>query len=1382
MMNRGVMQRQMFRNGGEASFPDLSGDGRTSQKDILMGRGVQGLAMGGPPMDPNMMPPPPPMDPNMMPPPPMAPPPMPPAGAEQALMGAEAQGQQAGMMAMEGMMQDIDGAQDYESLINGLRGNDMPLDARYAELAGLVGPEDAQQTPESVLTLTQPAIMMTEEGALNSGVGELMRGIAGDVEMEGPMSEGVGGLMMAQAPEPAMEAPMMEVGNTPPVNFRQGGPVEVRGYQAGKEVKDGGGQSLNPVIAQANRDASAYQDYFAGAMDSEARAADLEEQRKMSQAQMLFDIAQTGLQFAGNTQGSSIAERLANAAAQTQLPQRIGERSAQMLAAKQGQRAEDRQMRMAGLQASLQQSVADKTAADALALATAKQKPTAADRQTLYRVTADGKGLTGGFKTFDLTNVAERAAYDQASGSGNYRTKDTAGPLLEAFKGELVGLDLTKVVAKQPMQVDGVDYAVGEVAYLSKREQGEQRGKWDLIDAEVKLTTLYKKGQQPKTVLLGQPNSAETVEKLLSKGWNQSDIATQTAATLEIEEFKSGERAKAADLLAKSKLDLQSNTFSQEWGILGATQDGVLERDELLNGYAVATREDNQLFTTGRDQTLNGYKTALATQAQEHTTELKNLEGVQGVQAALLREAITERLYKVKSEIDLADFMKTEGVKNVHEIALLGTQAEQRRELAKLNSTLSTFQQTRGFNHQIHMQGLRLIDNAQQSDLDRKLRVTLQDDAQLSAFELQDYRLVKEAAQNVLDRAERLQLQGNSLASAAKLQGLVLKSRATLAGNSLASTEGIAAANRQARFMLQDDQQAANALAALLTEAGKNNRQLSDQDFKDLQRQYAETFDLKGASADRFFKAAESSLNRAHAATLQDDSLSARALNSALDRAAQMDRQLNSQDWQTVMEEIARDQKLTDIESDQLFKAGQSLLERASREGMALGSQEHKTAMQARQIISSEKINLNNTDARALEGMLDRAAAETRQLSDQEFKALESKLLKDFKGTQAEKLAAAKLFQDMISNRDNERGLDLTEARDIAAHASRVARQGLDQARFDREKLEAPLLAAKGTTATIRVISNQKDLTAYGNGSMKPTDVNVFENVIAHWLTSGAQSWDSSAREGQGAYVKTRNNLTPALKNAIEQRAKLGLPTIDISKNGENLVPVGTPGSASAYRFNEDGTVNFDSFKDDPTFIITGIDLTKSQGFGSTVNRVFNVISEIAKDVTFGGIGGRGTSRSRITRAADTELNALRRRTMEIMREEASGRTFAIDVKNLEAEVANFKPSGFGQDQGALDTLYTVRNVLAKQYAAATYIKNNAEIFQPQKITDANIVQPRVGKLIAEYTAAILVYERFIYGSGPAQSKSASSQVTTSGGSKSNIKPGSLTGNATRAD
>jgi len=184
------------------------------------------------------------------------------------------------------------------------------------------------------------------------------------------MEEGVGSLMMAQA-DPPMDPSMMEVGNTPPVNFRHGGPVAVRGYQDGTPP---GGNSANPVLTQAKRDAPAYQQYFAGAFDSEARAADLQEQREMSQAQMLFDIAGAGLAFAGETQGGSLAERLANAASKTQLTEKIGTRAANMLTAKQAQASEDRQMRMAGLQASLTQSQTDKAARDAIATAAAKPR------------------------------------------------------------------------------------------------------------------------------------------------------------------------------------------------------------------------------------------------------------------------------------------------------------------------------------------------------------------------------------------------------------------------------------------------------------------------------------------------------------------------------------------------------------------------------------------------------------------------------------------------------------------------------------------------------------------------------------------------------------------------------------------------------------------------------------------------------------------------------------------------------------------------------------------------------------------------------------------------------------------------------------------------
>ena len=47
MMNRGVMERQMFKKGGAAGFPDLNKDGDITQADILMGRGVKLMQDGG---------------------------------------------------------------------------------------------------------------------------------------------------------------------------------------------------------------------------------------------------------------------------------------------------------------------------------------------------------------------------------------------------------------------------------------------------------------------------------------------------------------------------------------------------------------------------------------------------------------------------------------------------------------------------------------------------------------------------------------------------------------------------------------------------------------------------------------------------------------------------------------------------------------------------------------------------------------------------------------------------------------------------------------------------------------------------------------------------------------------------------------------------------------------------------------------------------------------------------------------------------------------------------------------------------------------------------------------------------------------------------------
>jgi hypothetical protein len=177
-----VMSRPLFRaKGGEAEkFPDLSGDGKVTQKDILIGRGVIQKQEGGPIM--------------------------PEEAAGQVQMASEAEGQQVGLDYVAKTLGGIDNAEDIESMINAIRGNDMPIEARRTELAEFVGRDDAMATPESVLAMVQPTIMLSEEGAMNSGIGDLMQGITADVEMatEGgeptDMGQGVGALMMAGAP------------------------------------------------------------------------------------------------------------------------------------------------------------------------------------------------------------------------------------------------------------------------------------------------------------------------------------------------------------------------------------------------------------------------------------------------------------------------------------------------------------------------------------------------------------------------------------------------------------------------------------------------------------------------------------------------------------------------------------------------------------------------------------------------------------------------------------------------------------------------------------------------------------------------------------------------------------------------------------------------------------------------------------------------------------------------------------------------------------------------------------------------------------------------------------------------------------------------------
>ena len=453
---------------------------------------------------------------------------MPPMSPEEEVIDAEQSAEMAGREFVANMMGNIDAAEDVTSMINALRGNDAPLESRYSELAGYVGEADASQTPESVLAMVQPAIMLTEEGAIDSGIGELMSKMAGS-EMETPdgsptpMGQGVGELMA------------MGAGSTPPVNFRNGGPVEVRRFANGTPPTGN-----SSVISEAQRMAPAFQKFFAGAVDSEARAADLEEQKRLSQAQILFDIAQTALAAGAPTATPmSAAERIAGAVGQTQLFDKVGQRSAGLLQAKQAQAAEDRQLRMAGLQAGLGQAQADKKAADDLELARAKStasKPVSlAPGAQLYSadgtllatnstVTPKTTTLSAGQSVFDEKGVliasmpAKPVTYTLSAGQAAYGAD---GKLIvqRADKPQVINLAPGAIA----YDIDGKEIARGAdkpaVTHLLGKDQ-------QLVGADGNVIAKGKETKETVTLGAGQQVVDVATGEVIAKGPNKFEAIT----------------------------------------------------------------------------------------------------------------------------------------------------------------------------------------------------------------------------------------------------------------------------------------------------------------------------------------------------------------------------------------------------------------------------------------------------------------------------------------------------------------------------------------------------------------------------------------------------------------------------------------------------------------------------------------------------------------------------------------------------------------------------------------------------------------------------------------------------------------------------------------
>ena len=261
--------------------------------------------------------------------------------AQMAMMEAEAagqaQGEQIGAMVGEQTMAGLDQAEDFQGAIDALRGNSVPMEGRYEELAGFVGDEDAMQTPQSVLAMVQPTIMMTEEGAVDSGIGQLMEQITGNIAMETPdgqptaMAEGVGSLMgVGQQP-------------TEKKLLADGGAVQ--SFSEGKEVKK---PSLSYQGLMADTDFAKNKALFDSIKGSpQAR-------RDALQSDLYFNLADRALAFAGGVDPNT-GENMAGAPLLSQVGRSavgLGGTISEKLAA---QRAQDQASDTAALSRTLSQ-------------------------------------------------------------------------------------------------------------------------------------------------------------------------------------------------------------------------------------------------------------------------------------------------------------------------------------------------------------------------------------------------------------------------------------------------------------------------------------------------------------------------------------------------------------------------------------------------------------------------------------------------------------------------------------------------------------------------------------------------------------------------------------------------------------------------------------------------------------------------------------------------------------------------------------------------------------------------------------------------------------------------------------------------------------------
>ena len=235
-------------------------------------------------------------------------------------IGAEA------LMAQE---QAIDQAQDFGGLMSAIRGKPVSEEEARSELAELVGPEDAQATPDSVLALVQPVMELSKGQGIAQFVEEVESPETQTMAQGGPVKL-ANGLTpgMNMAPPGLMESELMQF---PPM------PEGMIGNASTETQGDQGNQNqftdaqyndiINQILAgyagadgQQSLTDPLFESIYQSKLPTYQKVYGEGQENKAAKANILFQIAQIGLGLAQAPKPGEPADLMSRISAASQVP------------------------------------------------------------------------------------------------------------------------------------------------------------------------------------------------------------------------------------------------------------------------------------------------------------------------------------------------------------------------------------------------------------------------------------------------------------------------------------------------------------------------------------------------------------------------------------------------------------------------------------------------------------------------------------------------------------------------------------------------------------------------------------------------------------------------------------------------------------------------------------------------------------------------------------------------------------------------------------------------------------------------------------------------------------------------------------------------------